>query len=58
MPWTLSGVAQSFFWPRLDLEVDETSATSTGMRRTVASSASVVKMHTAVTDAARSLGFW
>jgi hypothetical protein len=58
MSWTFSGVAQSFFWPRLDLDVDETRATSTGMRRTVASSARVVKMHTMVTDAARSVGFW
>lgn len=58
MSWTLSGVAQSFFWPRLDLDVDETRATSTGMRSTVASRARVVKMQTMVTDAARSRGCW
>jgi hypothetical protein len=55
---TFSGVAQSFLRPRLDREVDETRATSTGMSRTVASSASVVKMQTIVTDAARSRGCW
>jgi hypothetical protein len=58
MSWTLSGVAQSFLRPRLDLDVDETRAMSTGMRRTVASRASVVKIHTMVTEAARSLGCW
>jgi hypothetical protein len=55
---TFSGVAQSFLRPKLDFEVDETRATSTGISSTVASSASVVKMHTMVTAAARSRGFW
>lgn len=55
---TFSGVAQSFLRPRLDFEVDETRATSTGMSSTVASRARVVKMQTMVTAAARSRGAW
>ncbi len=56
MPSTSSGVAQSFFRPSLERVVEDTRAISTGMRSTVASRALSVRMHTVVTEAARSLG--
>lgn len=55
---TASGVAQSFFRPSLELAVEETRAMSTGIRRIVASNALMVRMHTVVTEAARSRGSW